>query len=137
MGGFFGEPTADLFARWYQAGAFTPFFRGHAHLDTKRREPWVFGEPYTSIVRSAAMQRYSLLPLWYTVFYEAYASGMPVMRPMFLEFPEDESTYAIDAQWMIGSSLLVAPVTAAGQQSVRAYLPAETSEGTPINHWSV
>lgn len=37
MGGFFGEPSAELFTRWYQAGAFTPFFRGHAHLDTKRR----------------------------------------------------------------------------------------------------
>lgn len=47
VGGFFGEPSAELFVRWYQAGAFTPFFRGHAHLDTKRREPWVFDEPYT------------------------------------------------------------------------------------------
>lgn len=40
-GGFFGDPTAELYTRWYQAAAFTPFFRGHAHHDTKRREPWV------------------------------------------------------------------------------------------------
>ena len=47
VGGFFGEPSAELFTRWYQAGSMTPFFRGHAHLDTKRREPWVFGDPWT------------------------------------------------------------------------------------------
>jgi alpha 1,3-glucosidase len=135
VGGFFGEPNAELFTRWYQAGAFTPFFRGHAHLDTKRREPWVFGDPYTGLLRAAAMQRYSLLPLWYTVFYEAYATGLPVMRTMWMEFPEDASTFALDAQWMVGSALLVAPVTSEGQKSVRAYLPAQESDGTPINHW--
>ena len=70
VGGFFGEPGPELFTRWYQAAAFTPFFRGHAHHDTKRREPWVFGDPYTNILRDVAMTRYSLLPLWYSVFYE-------------------------------------------------------------------
>ncbi len=60
------------------------FFSDHAHLDSKRREPWVFGEPFTSINRAAAMLRYSLLPLWYTAFYEGYVTGMPVMRPMFI-----------------------------------------------------
>ena len=53
MGGFFGNPDAELYTRWYQSGAYYPFFRGHAHLDTARREPWVFGEPTTSRVRSA------------------------------------------------------------------------------------
>jgi mannosyl-oligosaccharide alpha-1,3-glucosidase len=91
------------------------------------KEPWVFGEPYTSMLRAAAMQRYSLLPLWYTVFYEAYSTGMPVMRPMFMEFPEDASTFAMDAQWMVGSSLLVAPVTSEHQTSVKVYLPARGS----------
>ena len=85
----------------------------------------MFGEPYTSIARSAAMQRYSLLPLWYTIFYEAYATGLPVMRPMFLEFPEDSSTFAMDHQWMLGSALLVAPVTNERQTSVQVYLPSE------------
>ena len=75
VGGFFGEAGAELFTRWYQAGAFTPFFRGHAHHDTKRREPWVFGDPYTSILRATAMLRYSLLPYWYSVFYKSYSEG--------------------------------------------------------------
>jgi alpha 1,3-glucosidase len=123
VGGFFGEPGAELFTRWYQAGAFTPFFRGHAHHDTKRREPWVFGEPYTTVLRDAAMLRYTLLPLWYTVFFEGYETGMPVMRPMFMEFPDDHTTFKMDDQWMVGGALLVKPVTDKGANSVQVYLP--------------
>lgn len=123
VGGFFGEPSAELFVRWYQAGAFTPFFRGHAHLDTKRREPWVFGEPYTSIARQTAMVRYSLLPYWYTAFYVSHISGQPVMRPMFSEFSTDENTFTMDDQWMVGRSLLVKPVTDSGVNTVPVYFP--------------
>ena len=54
---------------------------------------------------------------------------MPVMRPMFLEFPEDSRTFAMDAQWMLGEALLVAPVVAEGQSSVHVYLPAEGEYG--------
>jgi mannosyl-oligosaccharide alpha-1,3-glucosidase len=106
VGGFMGEPGAELFTRWYQAGAFTPFFRGHAHHDTKRREPWVFGEPYTSILRATSMLRYTLLPYWYSVFEEAQSTGFPVMRTMFTEFPNDVETFAMDDQWMVGNSLV-------------------------------
>eukprot|EP01041_Mallomonas_annulata_P005876 gene5876-11870_t len=123
VGGFFGEPDAELFTRWYQAGAFTPFFRGHAHHDTKRREPWVYGEPYTTINRATAMIRYSLLPYWYTVFYEAYSTGMPVMRALFSEFPEEEAVWTVDDQWMVGDALMVKPVTDAGRVSVDLFLP--------------
>jgi alpha 1,3-glucosidase len=126
-GGFFGEPGAELFTRWFQAAAFTPFFRGHAHHDTKRREPWCFGEPYTSIVRTVTMIRYSLLPLWYTAFYEAYTTGQPVMRTMMSEFPDDASTFAMDDQWLVGSSLLVKPATDEGQTKVDVYLPKSSN----------
>lgn len=123
VGGFFGEPGAELFTRWYQAGSFTPFFRGHAHHDTKRREPWVFGDEHTAIHRSVSMTRYSLLPYWYAVFYEAYRTGVPVMRPMFAEFPLSEPTFTMDDQWMVGSALLVKPVTDAGATSAQVYFP--------------
>lgn len=126
VGGFFGEPGPELFTRWYQAGAFTPFFRGHAHHDTKRREPWTFGEPYTTILRATAMIRYSLLPYWYAVFHEAYTTGMPVMRALFSEFPEDESVWTVEDQWMVGSALMVKPVTDAGAGSVNLYLPGNS-----------
>lgn len=80
VGGFFGNTDAELMTRWMQAGAYTPFFRGHAHHDSKRREPWMFGEETLMRLRKAAMARYALLPFWYTVFREAGETGMPVMR---------------------------------------------------------
>ena len=66
--------------RGYQAGAYQPFFRAHAHLDTPRREPWLFGPQNTALIRDAVRQRYALLPYWYLYFYQAHRSGQPVMR---------------------------------------------------------
>lgn len=54
--------------------------RAHAHLDTRRREPWLFDADKTALIRDAIRMRYELLPLWYTVFYEHYQSGLPVAR---------------------------------------------------------
>ncbi|KAF8950735.1 hypothetical protein BGZ52_001596, partial [Haplosporangium bisporale] len=79
VGGFFGNPEPELLTRWYQAGIYYPFFRAHAHLDSKRREPWLFGEPYTSQIREAIRTRYAYLPLWYTLFHEANIDGMPII----------------------------------------------------------
>ena len=53
IGGFFGNPDSELLVRWYQLGAFYPFMRGHAHIDTKRREPWLFGDENTNLIREA------------------------------------------------------------------------------------
>ncbi len=64
VGGFFGNPDAELLERWYQAGAWQPFFRAHAHIDTKRREPWLFGEEVLGRIRSTVATRYSYLPFW-------------------------------------------------------------------------
>ncbi|KAI0218344.1 glucosidase II [Massospora cicadina] len=124
VGGFFGNPEPELLVRWYQAGAFQPFFRGHAHIDSKRREPWMFGEPTTRQIRAAIRGRYRLLPYWYTLFFEGSISGVPPMRPMFLEFPDDEACFGMDAQYMVGSGLLVKPVTQSGVTQLQVYLPA-------------
>jgi mannosyl-oligosaccharide alpha-1,3-glucosidase len=69
VGGYFGNIDAELMTRWMQAGAYQPFFRGHAHHDAKRREPWMFGDETMARLRNkAAMARYALLPYWYTNF---------------------------------------------------------------------
>lgn len=125
VGGFFGNPDAELLTRWYQLGAFYPFFRGHAHLDTKRREPWIFGEPYTSHIREAIRARYALLPYYYTLFREAHLAGTPVMRPLFLEFPGDAAAAARDDSFLVGGALLVRAVMDQGATSVEVYLPGE------------
>lgn len=124
VGGFFGNPDADLQVRWYQAGAFYPFFRGHAHIDARRREPYLIGEPYTSMVTSALRLRYSLLPSWYTAFYEAHKDGSPIVRPMFYTHPSDESGLTIDDQMFVGSTgLLVKPIVEKDQESTDIYIP--------------
>lgn len=114
VGGFFGNPDAELLTRWMQAGAYQPFFRGHAHHDSKRREPWVFGDETLVLLRKAAMERYALLPYWYTVFHEAGVTGMPVMRTIWMMYPETELLYGMDDQYLIGADLLVKPITAPG-----------------------
>jgi len=123
VGGFFGNPDPELLTRWYQLGAFYPFFRGHAHLETKRREPWLFGEPWTSRIRSALRLRYQMLPTTYTLFRAANLTGEPVMRPMWYTFPEDEESFSEDKQFMFGPGVMVRPVLEAGAQDVELYLP--------------
>lgn len=127
VGGFFGNPDAELMTRWMQAGAYQPFFRGHAHHDAKRREPWMFGEEWMVKMREAAMSRYALLPYWYTVFKEAEISGMPVMRMMWMEYPKHEELYSLDDQYLIGSDMLVKPVTSSGVKETDIVFPCEDS----------
>lgn len=83
VGGFFKSPSSELLVRWYQTGAYQPFFRAHAHMDTTRREPWLFGPENTALIREVVRQRYSLLPYWYQQFYHTYHTGHPVMRWAF------------------------------------------------------
>jgi alpha 1,3-glucosidase len=84
VGGFFGNPEPEMLVRWYVVGAFSPFFRAHAHIDTKRREPYLLEEPYKSLVRDILRLRYSMLPVWYTAFRETSESGVPILRCVFL-----------------------------------------------------
>ncbi|KAJ1799773.1 glucosidase II, partial [Coemansia sp. RSA 2399] len=109
VGGFFGNPEKELLVRWYQLGIWHPFFRAHAHIDTKRREPWVFGEPYLSIMREAVRERYRMLPYWYTLFREASLTGMPIVRPMWVEFPNQADLFAEQSVFMVGPSIMVVP----------------------------
>lgn len=123
VGGFFGDPSKELLVRWHQVGAYSPFFRAHAHIETKRREPWLFGEPATTRIRNAIRERYQLLPYWYTLFYQYHSEGSPVVRPLFVQFPNDDLAASIDRSYMVGSGLLVAPPLRSDQREVDVYLP--------------
>ncbi|KAG8224893.1 hypothetical protein J437_LFUL004634 [Ladona fulva] len=125
IGGFFKYPTPELFARWYQAGAFQPFYRAHSHIDTKRREPWLMGEEALRLVREALRVRYSLLPFWYTLCREHEDTGAPYMRPLWYHYTNEKAAFAIDDQYLLGNSLLVHPVTDAGARDVNVYFPGE------------
>ncbi|KAL8686931.1 MAG: hypothetical protein Q9224_005298, partial [Gallowayella concinna] len=124
VGGFFGNPSKELQTRWYQAGAFYPFFRAHAHIDSRRREPYLAGSPYVEPITQAIRLRYSLLPAWYTSFHTAATTGEPVMRPMWYVHPSDEAGFALDDQFYVGDTgLLVKPVLKEGVTSVDLHLP--------------
>jgi alpha 1,3-glucosidase len=123
VGGFFGNPEPELMRRWYQAGAFQPFFRAHAHIDTARREPWLFGDDVLAALRATVRERYTYLPLWYTLFAAAAADGAPPMRPTWFEFPDEPAAFALDDQWLVGDALLVKPATRAGVTELPVLLP--------------
>ena len=124
VGGFFGDPSKELLVRWHQVGAYTPFFRAHAHKKTQRREPWLFGEPATTRIRNAIRERYQLLPYWYTLFHQYHSEGSPVVRPLFVQFPNDDLAATIDRSYMVGPALLIAPPLQLNLREVQVYLPA-------------
>ncbi|XP_021900349.1 probable glucan 1,3-alpha-glucosidase [Carica papaya] len=125
VGGFFGNPDTELLVRWYQLGAYYPFFRAHAHHDSKRREPWLFGEQNTKLIREAIHIRYMLLPYFYTLFREANTTGVPVARPLWMEFPSDEATFKNDEAFMVGNSILVQGIYNERAKHVSVYLPGK------------
>ncbi|XVF61082.1 hypothetical protein PTKIN_Ptkin08bG0100700 [Pterospermum kingtungense] len=127
VGGFFGNPEPELLVRWYQLGAYYPFFRGHAHHDTKRREPWLFGERNTELMRDAIRIRYTLLPYFYTLFREANVTGVPVVRPLWMEFPSDEAAFSNDEAFLVGNSLLVRGIYYERAKYASVYLPGKES----------
>ncbi|KAG6015238.1 hypothetical protein E4U54_003917 [Claviceps lovelessii] len=124
VGGFFGNPDKDLMARWYQAGIFYPFMRAHAHIDSRRREPYMLGEPYTEILTKALRLRYSLLPSWYTAFFHAHRDGSPIVRPMLWTHPSEESGFAVDDQLFLGTTgLLAKPIVEKDTFSTEIWIP--------------
>lgn len=123
IGGFEGHPSAELFTRWFQLAAFTPFFRGHSAKGTPRREPWVYGEPYTGIIRKFLEIRYQLLPYLYTLAWKAHRTGHPLMRPLFWEQEPDPLLDTVEDEFLLGENLLVAPVLEEGQRTKQVILP--------------
>jgi len=113
-GGFAGDPSAELYARWYELAAFLPFFRGHAEKSSCRKEPWAFGPETEGFVRAAIERRMRLLPYLYTTFREAHETGHPVVRPVFCADPADPELRDVDDAFLLGGDLLVAPVVEAG-----------------------
>jgi len=123
IGGFTGTPSAQLYTRWLQAAALTPFMRTHSAIDTAPREPWTYGAPYDDINRAAIELRYRLLPYLYTLFADGAHSGVPPMRPLWFEFPHDVNTYFVEDQFLLGADLLVAPVVHEDETQRRVYFP--------------
>lgn len=123
VGGFFGTPEPELYARWIELGAFLPYFRIHTAKDTPSQEPWAFGQPIEDIARTYIALRYQLLPYLYSAFAQCAQYGLPIARPMFMADPADGALRGIEDAFMLGDSLLVAPILERGQTEREVYLP--------------
>lgn len=124
VGGFVGEPSAALFARWIALGAFSPFFRGHSMINSRDAEPWSFGEEVEDISRNYISLRYRLMPYIYSLFREATQTGMPVSRSLAIDYTHESFVYdhTFQNQYLFGPYFLVIPVKGE-QEIVKVYLP--------------
>jgi alpha-glucosidase/alpha-D-xyloside xylohydrolase len=145
-GGFYttAELTGELYARWFQFSAFTPSFRSHGRI-WRLRTPWGWGlsdmgflegqedPPLQSemnnpaiepVARKYAELRYQLIPYTYTLAREAFDTGMPLMRALWLHHPQDAHARAVKSEYLWGKDLLVAPVFTKGATTRDVYLPA-------------
>lgn len=126
IGGFAGNATAELFARWMQVGMLYPLMRGHSAMSTARHEPWMFGDRVEQICREYIELRYRLLPYLYSLFWEASTTGAPILRPLVYHYPNDSHTYALSDQVLLGECLMAAPIYRPGVEYRSVYLPAGT-----------
>ena len=131
VGGYGSDCSGELLARWTQLGAFYPYFRNHSSRPTRFQEPWRFGEEVLDVCRKYIRLRYRLLPYFYDLFWQMERTGLPVMRPLVLEYERDPRVREISDQFMIGPSLMAAPALAKGMEYRAVYLP----EGRWMDYW--
>jgi alpha-glucosidase len=132
VGGFIGRGNGELLTRAYQISFLAPFCRNHKVIDGYDQEPWRFGKYYEDIIRRYLKLRYQLLPFLYTTLEEAHRTGVPLFRPLVLNYQDDPNTYNLDDQFMIGSDLLVAPIVKPDVTKRLVYLPS----GTWYDYWT-
>lgn len=132
IGGFGSDTTPELLARWVQVGAFSPLMRNHSAIGCDRQEPWQFGDEITDIYRKYVKLRYRLLPYFYDLFFTGEKTGLPMMRPLVLHYSHDENVKNLNDEFMVGESLLVAPVVEQGATRRMVYLP----EGSWYDYWT-
>jgi len=127
ISGYCGDITdypamAELYTRWMQFGVFNPLSRAH-HEGDNAVEPWMFGEVTEKNSKAAIELKYQLFPYLYTYARKAHDTGLPVIRGLFMEYPNDEEAVKTDDQFMFGEELLVAPVLKKGERVKQVYLP--------------
>ena len=131
IGGIWPIPSPELYARWLQSGVLTPFCWTHSG-GPGNLEPWAFGNRLEEINRNSIKLRYHLLPYIYNAFWEAAETGVPIMRPLLLEYPDDESAVDRNDEYFFGNDLLVAPITKDDDTSRGVYLP----RGVWYDYWT-
>jgi len=132
VGGFIGRGNGELLTRAYEVSFLAPFCRNHKVIDGYDQEPWRFGKYYEDIIRKYLKLRYQLLPFLYTTLQEAHQTGVPLFRPLVLNYQDDSNTYNLDDEFMIGNDLLVAPILKSDVTKRLVYLP----KGQWYDYWT-
>ncbi len=132
IGGFGANSNSELMCRWIEAAVFSPFFRNHSAKGTRAQEPWKFNDETTEIYRKYVELRYKFLPYIYDLFYQGQETGLPIMRPLVLHYEDDENTFNLNDEFLVGENVLVSPVVTQGTIKKMVYLP----EGIWYDYWT-
>ena len=133
VSGFGLDSSEELFIRWMEMGPFIPIFRNHSNMYTRRQEPWAFGPRAEKIAKKSIELRYELLPYIYDLYYISHKEGLPIFRPMIMEYEKDMNLLNMREQFMLGENMLVAPVLYEGERSKTLYLP----KGSWFNYFTM
>lgn len=133
VSGFGLDSSEELFIRWMEMGPFIPIFRNHSNMYTRRQEPWAFGPRAEKIAKKSIELRYELLPYIYDLYYISNKEGLPIFRPMIMEYEKDMNLLNMREQFMLGENMLVAPVLYEGERSKTVYLP----KGSWFNYFTM
>lgn len=123
IGGFGSDTTPELLIRWMELGCFSPLCRNHSSKVGIYQEPWQFDEETCRIYKKFVELRYRLLPYIYDCFCNMEKTGIPVMRPVVLEYEDDQNTWELNDEFMLGDRILVSPVITQGSRNKMVYLP--------------
>ena len=132
IGGFNADVTPELLCRWVEAGCFSPLFRNHSAYGTRRQEPWQFSDEVVRIYKKYVELRYRFIPYLYDLFYQGEQTGLPIMRPLVLHYENDPQVRNLNSEFLVGETLLVAPVLEQGATGRMIYLP----EGNWYDFWT-
>jgi alpha-glucosidase len=132
IGGFAGSPTPTLLTRWIETGAFNPIYRDHTAKGTADQEPWVHGPEHEKIRKRFIEERYRLMPYIYTSVEEMSRTGIPLMRPLLLAYPQSPEFFDDDGEFLFGPDLFVSPVTTELQDDKVIQLPP----GSWYDYWT-
>ncbi|MDM0790238.1 glycoside hydrolase family 31 protein [Clostridium perfringens] len=133
VSGFGLDSSEELFIRWMEMGPFIPIFRNHSNMYTRRQEPWAFGQRAEKIAKKSIELRYELLPYIYDLYYISHKEGLPIFRPMIMEYEKDMNLLNMREQFMLGENMIVAPVLYEGERSKTVYLP----KGSWFNYFTM
>lgn len=133
VSGFGLDSSEELFIRWMEMGPFIPIFRNHSNMYTRRQEPWAFGPRAEKIAKKSIELRYELLPYIYDLYYISHKEGLPIFRPMIMEYEKDMNLLNMREQFMLGENMIVAPVLYEGERSKTVYLP----KGSWFNYFTM